>query len=217
MTLPAPLLVITDRRTTPRSLHHTVAAALTGGCRWLLVREKDLPLDEYTHLVRSLLDLAVPYGATIGVHAHANIAARLNVPSLHLPSGASIAAARAVVGPAVVIGASTHSLESAHAAIIAGADYITLSPIFPTRSKPGYGPPLGPAFLARSAAALASPIVALGGITSLNIAACRGAGAAACAVMGEVMRASDPASVVQDLLSAWYAAPQPKSDPHPHP
>jgi len=67
----------------------------------------------------------------------------------------------------------------------------SFSPIYLSASKPGYGPALGLAELRRVAVALPVPVIALGGIT-----------AATAAVMGAVMRADEPAAVVQALLQA---------------
>ena len=84
-----------------------------------------------------------------------------------------------------------------------GAAYATLSPVFPTAPKPGYGPPLGLAGLARLARTVPDlPVYALGGIDAASAAACRGAGAAAVAVMGAVMRAAEPEAATRELLAA---------------
>ena len=91
--------------------------------------------------------------------------------------------------------------EAIAAAAAAGADYVTLSPIYLTDSKPGYGPALGIEAL-RAAAGHGIPVLALGGITVATAAACVAAGADGVAVMGEVMRADDPARIVRDLVEA---------------
>ena len=85
----------------------------------------------------------------------------------------------------------------------AGADYVTLSPVFLTDSKPGYGPALGLDALAAAAAAAPGPIIALAGITPDNAASCLAASARGIAVMGEVMRADDPEATVRRLLAAF--------------
>jgi thiamine-phosphate pyrophosphorylase len=100
-----------------------------------------------------------------------------------------------------LVGVSAHSEADIRAAAVAGADYVTLSPIFETSSKPGYGPALGLAAIER-AAEIGLPIIALGGITPARAASCFGAGAAGVAVMGEVMRAGDPAAVVRRFRAA---------------
>src|SRR5581483_1396288 len=95
------------------------------------------------------------------------------------------------------IGRSCHDAgELARASTV---DYVTLSPVFATASKPGYGPPLGVAQLGRLAADTPVRVFALGGIErAADAAACRAAGAAGVAVMGAVMRAADPAAAVRE-------------------
>ena len=89
-----------------------------------------------------------------------------------------------------------------------GCDYVTVSPVHPTGSKPGYGPPLGLTGLARLARQPgAPPAYALAGVDAGNAAACLRAGAYGVAVMGEVMRAAEPARTVAALLEAIDAAP----------
>ncbi|MHB1535713.1 MAG: thiamine phosphate synthase, partial [Acidimicrobiales bacterium] len=72
----------------------------------------------------------------------------------------------------------------------------TLSPINPSASKPGYGPPLGPEALT----GLALPTWALGGVGVGNARACVAAGAAGVAVMGAIMAAGDPAAATAAIL-----------------
>lgn len=199
--LPAPLLLITDRTQNPRPLVETVAAALEGGCRWVMLREKDLPPDELLALAREIAALTSAKGATLSINSDMAAAKALKA-GLHLPTGGKPLAARAALGPGALIGQSAHSLQEAEKALDTGADYVTLSPIFASASKPGYGPALGIEGLRKAAARLQIPIVALAGIDAGNAAACLRAGASAVAVMGGVMRADDPAAEVRALLAA---------------
>jgi thiamine-phosphate pyrophosphorylase len=81
-------------------------------------------------------------------------------------------------------------------------DYATLSPIWATASKPGYGPALGIEGLAKAVVAVPElPVYALGGVMPGRASACIEAGAAGVAVMGAVMGAPDPAAVVRVLLA----------------
>ncbi|MBL7989067.1 MAG: thiamine phosphate synthase [Chlorobi bacterium] len=73
-------------------------------------------------------------------------------------------------------GASTHSVQEALLAERMGAEYITLSPLFPTASKPGITGG-GLELLAEVCAAVAVPVFALGGVTLANAASCIAAGA----------------------------------------
>jgi thiamine-phosphate pyrophosphorylase len=197
-----PLLVISDRRQAHRPLLEIAAAAFAGGCRWFSLREKDLPAEERRALLAELVALGRRYGAS--VIAHNDIAAVLatGADGVHLPGGGDPAAARKRL-PQGLIGVSAHSATEAAAQLQAGADYVTLSPIFLTDSKPGYGPALGLDALAAAAAAAPGPIIALAGITPDNAGACLAAGAHGVAVMGEVMRSPNPEETVRRLLAAF--------------
>jgi thiamine-phosphate pyrophosphorylase len=204
LSLPARLLVITDRKAATRPLEEMVAAALRGGCRWLSLREKDLGSPERLVLFERIVALARPFGATVGVHGDIEVAAATG-SGVHLPAGSSPEQARARLGKGALIGLSVHSLREA-AAVDPATDYVTLSPIFASISKPGYGPALGVQALADAAAQARVPIVALGGVSVDNVAQCLAAGAAAVAVMGAVMAAVDPEAATAALVRALGAA-----------
>jgi thiamine-phosphate pyrophosphorylase len=198
--LPARLLVITDRRAAARPLEDVVAAAFRGGCRWLSLRERDLAPAERLALLQRIVALARPFGATVSVHGDLAAAAAAGM-GLHLPAGSAPATARARLGEGALIGVSVHSAIEAATADSA-ADYVTLSPIFASLSKPGYGPALGVQGLADAVATARVPVVALGGVTADNLGACLAAGAAAVAVMGAVMAAADPQAATAALLQS---------------
>jgi thiamine-phosphate pyrophosphorylase len=197
--LPSRLLVITDQEAAARPLEDVVGAALRGGCRWLSLREKDLEHDERVALLERVVALGRPLGATITVHGDIEAAASAGADGVHLPAGGSPEQARARLGKLALIGLSVHSAVEAAAAASA-VDYVTLSPIFGSISKPGYGPALGLQGLADAAPRARVPIVALGGIAADNLGPCLAAGAAAVAVMGAVMAAADPEAATAALV-----------------
>jgi thiamine-phosphate pyrophosphorylase len=203
MKLPSPpLLVISDRSQAKRPLPEIAAGVFRGGCRWFSLREKDLPPAERLDLLRALVRLGRDYGAAVCVHDDIAAAVDAGAAGVHLPGGSDPAAARQLL-PHGLIGVSAHSPPDAAAQLAGGADYVTLSPIFPTASKPGYGPALGLAALAEAARLAAGPVVALAGIDESNLGACLVAGAQGVAVMGEVMRAADPEAAVRRLIAAF--------------
>jgi thiamine-phosphate pyrophosphorylase len=197
-----PLLVISDRSQIKRPLPEVAAAAFCGGCRWFSLREKELPPGERRALLRTLLALGREHGATVTVHDDIEAAVATGADGVHLPGGGDPAAARLRL-PHGLIGVSAHSPTEAAAQLAAGADYVTLSPIFLTESKPGYGPAVGLNALAETAGLTDGSVVALGGIDASNLAGCLGAGARGIAVMGEVMRAADPEAAVRRLIAAF--------------
>jgi thiamine-phosphate pyrophosphorylase len=110
--------------------------------------------------------------------------------------------ARRFLGPGAVVGVSAHDRNEVERAVALGADYVTLSPIFASRSKPGYGPTVGLEELAAIAKALPIPIYALGGIDASNAARCRAAGAAGVAIMGAAMRSTQPAAMISGVIAS---------------
>ncbi|HKT19002.1 MAG TPA: thiamine phosphate synthase [Stellaceae bacterium] len=194
-----PLLVITDRRQARAPLEEVAAALFAGGCRWLSLREKDLPAAERLALLRRLAALGKRFGAAVMVHDDVAAAEEAGAAGVHLPTGASPRAARARLGAGALIGVSAHDATEIAAAAGEGADYVTLSPIFLSASKPGYGPALGLGVLRR---AHPLPVLGLGGIDLDTVAGCIAAGAAGVAVMGAAMRAADPERYMRDLLTA---------------
>lgn len=184
------LLLLTDRRQATRPLPWVVARAVDGGARTVVLREKDLPRPERLALATQLRDLLRRAGGTLVVAGPDPLGA----DAVHL-------AAADPVPPGVrLVGRSCH--DAGELARLSTEDYVTVSPVFPSASKPGYGPALGPAGLAALVALTRTPVYALGGIAApVHAVACREAGAGI-AVMGAVMRAPDPAVVVASLLAA---------------
>jgi thiamine-phosphate pyrophosphorylase len=185
---PSGVVVLTDRRLAARPLVEVVAAAVAGGASWVVLRERDLAYADRTALAASLRDVAPlivagpdPLGGT----------------AVHLS-----ATDPAPEDPSWIAGRSCHGVDELDR--LSGEDYVTLSPVFPTTTKPGYGPALTP----EGAARLGPPVpwLALGGVDSAERARrCGAAGAAGIAVMGAVMRAADPDRVVRELAEAFAA------------
>jgi thiamine-phosphate pyrophosphorylase len=196
-----PLLVISDRRQARRPLEELAGAIFAGGCRWFSLREKDLPLAERRALLSALMMVGRRWGATVTVHEDVDAAVISGAAGVHLPSAGNPEAARARL-PDGLIGASAHSAAEASALLCSGADYVTISPVFITASKPGYGPAIGLGGLAEIVRQVPGPVIALGGITAANAPLCLSAGASGVAVMGEVMRAANPQAAVEAMLAA---------------
>ena len=202
MRLPVPpLLVISDRRQARRPLEEVAEAIFAGGCRWFSLREKDLPAAERRMLLSALMVIGRRWKATVTVHEDVEAAAMASAAGVHLPSAGNPEAARARL-PGGLIGASAHSAGEASALLGSGADYVTISPVFVTDSKPGYGPAIGLDGLAEIVARVPGPVIALGGVDAGTAPLCLSAGASGVAVMGEVMRAPNPQAAVQAIVAA---------------
>jgi thiamine-phosphate pyrophosphorylase len=105
------------------------------------------------------------------------------------------AAARAQLGPAAIVGLSTHTVEQIEAALREPVTYVAVGPVFGTRTKAtGYAP--AGLDLVRAAVARAGgiPVVAIGGITLDRAPDVLAAGASAVAVISDLLSGGDPAS-----------------------
>jgi thiamine-phosphate pyrophosphorylase len=196
-----PLLLVTDRHQARRPLPEVVAAAITAGCRWVSVREKDLPEDEQITLARMLAPVAWRHGARLSLHGEAALARAANADGVHLPAGSDPAAARRLLGPDKLIGMSIHTVTEAEAIDPAIVDYGIAGPAFETASKPGYGPEIGRLGLGEIARAARVPILAIGGLNATRAAEVLAAGPVGIAVMGSIMRAADPGREMKALLA----------------
>ena len=200
-----PLLLITDRRQALRPLPAVISAAVSAGCRWVSVREKDLPADEQILLARSL-SLVRAEGGKLLLHGEASLAKEAGIDGVHLPAGRDAAAARALIGPEKILGVSIHTVTEAEAIDPTCVDYALAGPAFETPSKPGYGPEIGRKGLADIAHACRVPVLAIGGINAARIAEVLAGGAVGVAVMGGVMRAADPGQDMRALLASLNGA-----------
>lgn len=113
--------------------------------------------------------------------------------------------ARRLVGPRRLVGVSTHSIEQARQAVLDGADYLGVGPVFPSRTKDFENFPS--LELARQVAAeIRLPAFAIGGIDETNIDEVLGTGISRVAVSGAVVNAASPAAAARALLRVLRAA-----------
>lgn len=203
---PSPLLVVTDRAGGGLPLVERVEAALAGGARWIWFRERDLDADTRHALAKAIVERVHAAGARLMIGADVALAHSVGADGVHLSGKTSrgdVQAARHALGEGALIGVSAHSTGEIVSHARAGADYATLSPIFSSASKPGYGPALGPSILCFCDPGI--PVLALGGVLPTNLDACRAGGFAGVAVMGGIMAAPDPEAATRSYLAGWVA------------
>ena len=206
-----PLLLVTDRRQARVPLPDVVAAALAAGCRWVSVREKDLSEEDQIALLRTLLPITRRNAASLTLHGDATLAKAAGADGVHLPAGGDAAASRALLGPGKFVGVSIHTATEAAAVDPAIADYAIAGPAYETASKPGYGPEIGRKGLSDLARVARVPLVAIGGLNATRAAEVLAAGVVGIAVMGSIMRATDPGREMKALLATvGGGVPQPR-------
>src|SRR5207248_416977 len=162
-----------------------VVAAVDGGVNMVQLREKDLS-------TRALLDLARAMRAAIGssalllVNGRADIAFAIEGDGVHLASdGLPSEGARVALGPGAIIGRSIHSLDEVRVRGAEPIEYLELGTIFPSRSHPE-GRVIGIEAI-HATRECGKPIIAVGGITDVNVDSVIAAGASGAAVISAIL------------------------------
>ena len=195
------LVLVTDRNATAgRDLGDVVAAALDAGLPAVQLRDRDLPGRPLLALAERLRALTARAGALLLVNDRVDVAVAVGADGVHL-GGASmpVDVARRLLPPGALVGVSTHAVWEVAAAT---ADFAFFGPVHATPSKAAFGPPQGVARLREAVAVARIPVLAIGGITRVQIPDLLAAGAAGVAVIRAILSADDPGSATRALLEA---------------
>lgn len=153
----------------PRAdLLDVVAQALAGGARLLQYLDEESGDARRQDEATAILQLCRSHGVPLIIHEDLSLAQAIGADGVHLAhSEDRIREARALLGPAAIVGAACRdSLEDARAAALAGASYVSFGAMFPSPTKPTAT--IAPLELLRQSAALGVARVAIGGITPDN-------------------------------------------------
>lgn len=201
------LYVITDRRLSGRSHEAQAAAAIAGGATAIQLRDKTAPARELFETGCRLAALCRGRGVLFIVNDRADVAVACEADGVHVgDDDLPVAAARRLLGPGKVVGASAGTLEAAVRAEAEGADYLGVGSVFATGTKADAGEAIGVDALARIARAVRIPVVGIGGITVGNAAQVVRAGAVGVAVISAVVAQPDIAAAARALRAQVDAA-----------
>lgn len=196
------LCVIVTGALCVRPLEWTVKEALAGGADMIQLREKSLPDREWLHRAECLRRWTREAHALFIVNDRPDIAALVQADGVHVgQDDLPLPRVRQLVGPNLLIGVSTHSLEQLRQAIESGANYVGVGPVFATATKAA-GELVGLEYVRQAAAETALPAFAIGGITPANVEQVVQAGLRRVAVSSAVCRAENPRAVVQAIRRA---------------
>lgn len=184
---------MTDTRPGRNALE-VVAAALRAGFDVVQVRPEDAVTDrEAYELTVRVLAMCRELGRTCLVNDRLHIAVAAGADGGHVGADdLPVAAARRVLGPHAILGATARNPETARRAVADGASYLGVGPAFATTTKTGLPDAIGPAGVRAVAEAVRVPVVAIGGVTAARAGELFAAGAHAVAVVGAVSGAADP-------------------------
>jgi thiamine-phosphate pyrophosphorylase len=170
-----------------------------GGVDLLQLRAKKLTLQEIEKLARLMLPITRAHGVPFIINDHLAIAAEIGSEGVHVgQDDDAVAKARAVVGPKVFVGKSTHSLVQAAAAQDEDADYIGFGPLYATGTKPDYVP-IGIHDISQVHQQVKLPIFCIGGVNLQRLPEIVQAGARRVVVVSALLQAASISQYVQEV------------------
>ena len=195
------LYLVTDRYlASGRTTLDIVRAAVQGGVTCVQLREKTCSAREFIAEALAIKDFLNARGIALIINDRVDIAQAVGADGVHLgQSDMPLDIARSLVGNSMLIGISVESLEEAIQAEAGGADYLGVSPIYPTPTKTDTAPPLGLQGLQAIRRAVDLPLVGIGGLNQQNAASVIQHGADGIAVVSAIVAAADPGQAARQL------------------
>jgi thiamine-phosphate pyrophosphorylase len=188
----ARLYLLVTQELCATSAEKVIEESLANGVDVIQLREKSLGSQAFLEYARQVRRLTLDANALLIINDRPDIAALCDADGVHLgQEDFSVADARKIIGPDKLIGRSTHSLEQAQAAVLDGADYLGVGPVFSSGTKE-FSEQAGLEYVRQAAAEIAIPWFAIGGITEENVDQVLEAGAKRIAVCGAICGASEP-------------------------
>lgn len=177
-------------------------AVLKGGAGCIQLREKTLPDAELLARARRLRELTARRGVLLALNDRPDIARLAGADIVHVgQDDLPVSAVRRVAGPQMLVGKSTHTASQFAAALAEAPDYVAIGPMFASQTKAqSYLP--GPNMVNAMRPTTEMPVVAIGGITALNVVEVSRAGADTIAVCQSVIAANDPEAATADFVRA---------------
>ncbi len=188
--------------------HHgigpAVRQALEAGVRIVQLREKDMTDRRCLELAHRVREWTREADTLFIMNDRADLAVLCDADGVHVgQEELTVREARRIVGANRLVGVSTHTIEQARQAVLDGADYIGVGPVFPTKTK-SFDQLAGLEFVKQVAAEIKLPWFAIGGITLENIAAVKSAGATQIAVSSAVCSSPNSGRAAAELLDRLH-------------
>ena len=156
------LIAVTNRTLCSRPFPEQIERVCLLHPKAIILREKDLPKEEYRRLAKDVLEICKKYNVTCIFHSFPEIAVELGCPYIHFPLFL-LEKCQNLLPYFKEIGSSVHSPEEAVKAERLGATYLTAGHVFTTDCKKGL-PARGLEFLKNTVDSVSIPVYGIGGI-----------------------------------------------------
>jgi thiamine-phosphate pyrophosphorylase len=194
--------LVTDRDLARgRTTLEIVAAAIRGGVSCIQLREKTCSTGEFIDESLAIRSLLARHEIPLIINDRVDVALAVKADGIHLgQKDMPCSMARQLIPESMIVGISVESLDDAIAAQKDGADYLGVSPIYPTPTKTDTAQALGLEGLWSIRSEVDLPLVGIGGLNADNAAAVIYNGADGVAVVSAIVAADDPEAATRDLI-----------------
>ena len=193
------LYVLVTERCCRRPWLQVAEEVLAGGADCLQLREKQLEGGELLRRARDLVALCRRYHKLCIINDRPDIAILSGADGVHVGQDDLPAIeARKLIGPDKILGVSTHRIDQARQAVLDGADYIGVGPIFQSGTKPRDFV-AGLEYARQVASEIPIPAVGIAGISATNVDEVLATGIRAVAVTAAVLDSDDPKGATETL------------------
>jgi thiamine-phosphate pyrophosphorylase len=199
------LYVIIDSQALKGRSHLDVTRqVIRGGAAIIQLRDKILDHGQLLPIAQEMKRLCAENNALFIMNDYLDVALAVQADGLHVgQTDLPVTVVRKLVPMDMLIGCSVDTVAQARKAQAEGADYVAVGAIFPTPSKEAEI--VGLNVLRKVKKAVSVPVVAIGGITRINIAKVKAAGADAASVISAALGASSPEKAVKQLVKKFEA------------
>ncbi len=200
-----PLMAITQNGG-PMTHEEQAARLCAAGVRWVQLRQKDAPREQWLATAREVVSVCRAHGAICIVNDSVDIALEAGADGVHLGrTDLDWREARRRVGNERILGGTVNYTWEAEKAARAGClDYVGVGPLRFTRTKKELAPLQGFDGIRTLISLLDGiPAWAIGGIEVADLAAVRSLGAAGTAVCSALLRKGTVNENVRGFLDAW--------------
>lgn len=195
----ARIYVLIDCRETEAEFIALISILRDAGVDVLQLREKNRPDRTILSRARILREMTAEKPILFIMNDRADLALLTNADGIHIGQDElNVRELRSILGPEMIIGVSTHDISQVRQAILDGANYIGLGPVFPSKTKSFEHFP-GPAFLKEAAREIHIPGFAIGGIDLENIDEVLATGTRRVALGSAVLESPEPAFIIEEI------------------
>jgi len=182
------LYFITDPKLTKKDIFEDANSTIRAGVKIIQYREKEKDTKYMIEEAAKIKEICKENNTLFLINDRVDIALAVDADGVHLgKEDMPYNIARNLLGEQRIIGLTVHNLEEAIEAENIGADYLGVSPIFETKTKPDAGKPSGLQLLIDLKENIKIPYVAIGGINEYNIKSVLDTGTRAVAIISAII------------------------------